>query len=597
VNLALLQEAVQWLQTGRAEEAEARLSAFLTSAPGHAEALHLRGLARSRLGRFDEGEADLLAAAAVHDQAHAVLGNLGNLRRRAGRLEAAVEAYESALRKQPDFVDARVNLATTLKDAGRLEDARHAFEAALALQPAHPAALNGLGIVLTELGETDAAMQVFTQAVEGQGASVLPRINRGALLRGQNQPERSLTDLEQACQMSPRMAEAHFQRGHTLRTLGRVEEARDAYLQAAALAPLRTDIQFDLSGLLWEMGEGSGSTAVIDRVLAQQPDAGLFHTRARILLRTGQPEAALEASQRALDLDAGHIGARALRGELLGRLGQLPEGIADLEAALAATEGADFAIRHQLVEACLAAGRFEEAERTLDIVPPGPHLQKHVALQATVWRCLGDQRYTRLYDYDRLTAKRFIDTPPGFASLEDFNAALADSIARLHATRAQPLEQTLFGGTQSPGRLWDSDDPVINALAQALLSLAHQFVDSLPDEPDHPFLARKSPSLELTGAWSVRLKSGGGHVDHIHPAGWISASYYVQVPDSVLEGERAGWLRLGAPGIAGLDLPAERYILPEPGAAILFPSYMWHGVEPFQSDQERVTAPFDLLPA
>ena len=233
MNLALLQEAVQWLQTGRAEEAEARLSAFLASAPGHAEALHLRGLARGRLGRFEEGEADLLAAATVHDQAHAVLGNLGNLRRRAGRLEAAVEAYESALRKQPDFIDARVNLATTLKDAGRLEDARRAFEAALALQPAHPAALNGLGIVLTELGETGAAMQVFTQAIEGQGGSVLPRINRGALLRGQNLPERSLTDLEQACRMSPRMAEAHFQRGHTLRTLGRVAEARDAYLQAA----------------------------------------------------------------------------------------------------------------------------------------------------------------------------------------------------------------------------------------------------------------------------------------------------------------------------------------------------------------------------
>ena len=83
---------------------------------------------------------------------------------------------------------------------------------------------------------------------------------------------------------------------------------------------------------------------------------------------------------------------------------------------------------------------------------------------------------------------------------------------------------------------------------------------------------------------------------HIHPAGWISASYYVHVPETVLRGERAGWLRLGAPGLPGLDLPAERYICPEAGAAIFFPSYMWHGVEPFESEDVRVTAPFDLLP-
>ena len=210
---------------------------------------------------------------------------------------------------------------------------------------------------------------------------------------------------------------------------------------------------------------------------------------------------------------------------------------------------------------------------------------------------MDDVRYRYFYDYDRMTAKIRIETPPGFDSLDAFNAELADRLERLHATEAQPLEQTLFGGTQSPGRLWDTDDPVIGALGDALLKAASQFVAGLPDDPVHPFLRRKSADLELTGAWSVRLRSGGGHVDHIHPAGWISASYYVCVPQSVRDGERAGWLRLGASGVAGLELPAERYICPEPGHAIFFPSYMWHGVEPFESDEVRVTAPFDLVPA
>ncbi|WP_203294636.1 tetratricopeptide repeat protein [Maricaulis parjimensis] len=591
-----LQIAAQLLQQGRPEEAIARLDAILAQYPQEPEALHLRGLARGRAGQFEGALADFQAAAVRHSQPHAVLSNLGNLKRRAGDLEGALAAYEAALEKQPSFADARVNMGITLTDLRRFSEAAAAFEAVIRQQPGHTAALNGLGIVLTHQGDEDGALEAYSQCVSANSGVIMPRINRGALLRGRNQADASLADLEEACRLAPRLAEAHFQRGHTLRTLGQTEAAREAYRQAVSCAPQRADIHRDLAGLLWEMGEGEGSTAVLDQALAQQPTADLFHTRARVLMRTGRPEAALEAASEALALDARHADAKALRGEILGKLGDPGIAINEIRAALDMSDGKDFAIRHQLAEACLAAGRYDEAEQALDAVPPAEHLQKHVALQVTAWRCLGDERYKRFYDYDLLTAKRFIETPPGFQSLDAFNAELAARIEHLHSTRVQPIEQTLFGGTQSPGRLWDVDDPVIQALGTALLDMAKRFVSELPDDPDHPFLCRKSDQLKLTGAWSVRLTSGGGHVDHIHPAGWISASYYVQVPQAVAEGERAGWLRLGVPGVAGLELDAERYILPEAGSAILFPSYMWHGVEPFEADEVRVTAPFDLLP-
>lgn len=591
-----LQQAVQLMQAGRAGEAEAALSAVLERQPGEVEALHLRGLARGRLGRFAEGAADLEAAAARHPQPHAVLSNLGNLRRRAGDLEGAVAAYEAALEKAPDFVDARANLAITLSDLGRAEAAEAAFQAVLAVRPDHAGALNGLGNLRSRAGDAAGALEFYGRAVDANPQGALPRINRGSVLREQNRHAESLADLDAACRIAPGHAEAHYQRGHTLRTLGRSSEAREAYWQASRCAPLRADIHKDLAGLLWELGEGQGATAALDAVLARQPDPDLYYTKARVLLRTGYHEAALEALEAALAARPDHAPARAMRGEIRSKLGEGETGIRDLETALGQAGGADFEIRHQLVEACLSAGHVDKAVAALEADPPPAHLQKHVALQATAWRCAGDERYQRFYDYDRLTAKRFIETPPGFSSLAAFNAELAERIASLHRTEAQPIEQTLFGGTQSPGRLWDNDDPVIQALATALLQAAGRFVAELPDDPEHPFLARKSDRLTLTGAWSVRLRSGGGHVDHIHPAGWISASYYVQVPETVRAGERAGWLRLGAPGLPGLDLPAERYILPEAGSAIFFPSYMWHGVEPFQSDEVRVTAPFDLLP-
>ncbi|HEX7465481.1 MAG TPA: putative 2OG-Fe(II) oxygenase, partial [Usitatibacter sp.] len=31
----------------------------------------------------------------------------------------------------------------------------------------------------------------------------------------------------------------------------------------------------------------------------------------------------------------------------------------------------------------------------------------------------------------------------------------------------------------------------------------------------------------ISGAWSVRLRSGGFHTAHVHPEGWISSACYI----------------------------------------------------------------------
>tara|TARA_R110000868_G_scaffold207020_3_gene456021 strand:- start:332 stop:2134 length:1803 start_codon:yes stop_codon:yes gene_type:complete len=596
---ASLQSAVQWLQRGDPLRAETELSEVLRHNPSDVEALHLRAMARGRLGHTELAIADFEAAAARHPQRQAVLNNLANLYRRVGRQEEAIATYRHALQVQPDYADAGSNLALTLAEAGEVAEAALAFEAVLARHPDHMASLNGLGNVRIVQEDFPAALTAFDRALDIQPNAVFVLVNRGCLYRTLERPAEAMRDLDQAVRLAPQSPDAQFQRANTLRNLGQFDAARAGYVDALRAAPLRADIHRNYASLAWEMGDGARATDLLNTVLRQQPDASLYIVLAEILMRSGPAAPAEEAASRAVALDPRNLRALSLRGELRGRLGRVDEGLADLRLAFANGQGraaaGGFAIRHQLVEALLPAGQVEEAMDLLEVEPPAEHLQKHVALRATAWRVNGDVRYRQYYDYDRFTAKRLIETPPGYASLEAFNTALGAEIERLHRTQAQPLDQTLFGGTQSAGRLWDQDSPVIRDLARALEAAAVAFVATLPDDEQHPFLRRKAGELKLTGAWSVRLRSGGGHVDHIHPAGWISASYYVAVPESVMAGDRAGWLRLGASGVAGLELPAERYIRPEPGYAVFFPSYMWHGVEPFTSDEIRVTAPFDLI--
>ena len=119
--------------------------------------------------------------------------------------------------------------------------------------------------------------------------------------------------------------------------------------------------------------------------------------------------------------------------------------------------------------------------------------------------------------------------------------------------------------------------------------------------PD-PFRSRNSGRFNITGAWSIRLASGGYHTDHVHPRGWLSGVCYVDVPAEIRDADpkvaRPGWLRLGQPGIRTQPLlTPDLFVKPNPGALVLFPAYVWHGVEAFESPSARLTVAFDALPA
>lgn len=85
----------------------------------------------------------------------------------------------------------------------------------------------------------------------------------------------------------------------------------------------------------------------------------------------------------------------------------------------------------------------------------------------------------------------------------------------------------------------------------------------------------------------------------MHPSGYISGVYYVQVPSEVAAGDgEAGCLYF-----TDKDRPAAEaqqhalgIVRPQTGAMLLFPSYFWHGVVPFQGVSERICVAFDVIP-
>jgi len=242
-------------------------------------------------------------------------------------------------------------------------------------------------------------------------------------------------------------------------------------------------------------------------------------------------------------------------------------------------------------EALLAVGRIEEADGAAEsLVKALPNNQYALALQATAWRIRGDRRYKQLCDYDSMVSTQKLALP-----LDE----LARELEGLHAFESHPLQQSVRGGSQLHIQAPELARPLIALLFESIAAAVQRHIAQLGKGSD-PLRARNNGRFGFTGAWSVRLKSGGHHADHVHPNGWISSACYIALPPGVgtREDDRSGWLRLGKPPIPTLPaLEAEHYVRPEPGMLVLFPAYMWHGVEPFASDSPRLSVAFDVVPA
>jgi hypothetical protein len=214
-------------------------------------------------------------------------------------------------------------------------------------------------------------------------------------------------------------------------------------------------------------------------------------------------------------------------------------------------------------------------------------------------RMMEDGRDEALNGYDSLVRSFDLEPPEGFSDMASFNAELNASLDCIHPRSGELIDQSLRGGTQTPGHLFPAGLSLVSKLKQRIDEAVARYIAELDENPAHPLLSRRSKSFGYSGSWSSRLHDSGFHVNHIHPDGWISSCYYVSLPAIVADGGgMQGWIKFGEPALdLTLKHPIRRTIQPVPGRLVLFPSYMWHGTVPFQDKAARTTIAFDVVPA
>jgi hypothetical protein len=209
---------------------------------------------------------------------------------------------------------------------------------------------------------------------------------------------------------------------------------------------------------------------------------------------------------------------------------------------------------------------------------------------------MGDERDEVLNGYEDFIRVFDLEPPAGYSDMKSFNAELLDCLKPMHPPVREYLRQSLRGGTQTRDDLFGAGHPLVEKLQIRIKEAVGRYIADLETDNDHPFLSRRQNGFRFTGSWSSCLRDGGFHINHLHPGGWISSCYYIDLPEVVKdETGRQGWIKFGEPSFE-VGLPVRRAIQPAVGRLVLFPSYMWHGTVPFHDNRARTTIAFDILP-
>lgn len=577
--------------------AESECRAIIAAGPQNADASHLLGLVLRRSGRLPEAEELLRHSIGIEPRRAEFRINLGNLLRATGRLRDAEAEYRVALDIDPASRSARLALARTLAEGGAHAASESEARRLLHQDPTDAESWVVLGISQRAREQYADAESSYRRALQLRPDYAVARHNLGALLGQLRRAEESLHELDRAAALGIAGRELHFNRGRALMELGRLDEADAALDTALRQAPQDVESHLLLAKLRFMRGEEDFARSL---AAASPRHPQLRAVLADLLRLAGRLEEAEALLRQILATDGWSPSTAVGLAVVLQEQDRIAQALPFARAAVAARpDDSDFA--EALIALLLQAGEPAEARALVGRERARHPLdQRWLAHEATAARLAGDTRYQALYDYERLVRPFDLAPPDGYPSIEAFNAALIDRLGELHGQgfRTHPLHQSLRGGTQTSQSLLADADPRIKAFLAALQEPLAEYRRALGDDQGHPLSARNSGPTRLAGCWSVRLKRGGFHVNHVHPEGWLSSAYYVDVPAEVEDpAAKSGWIKFGEPRFPTPGAGPAHFVQPRAGRLVLFPSYMWHGTTPIHGDEPRLTIAFDAVPA
>ncbi len=154
-----------------------------------------------------------------------------------------------------------------------------------------------------------------------------------------------------------------------------------------------------------------------------------------------------------------------------------------------------------------------------------------------------------------------------------------------------------INGEQTTGNIFTREGQLLNKLKMFFINSINDYKEQYKSSENLIF--KNFPKDINLWGWSTKFDKGSGHhFSHIHPQGWVSGSFYLNVPNDI-ESHEAN-IQFDVQGqlpIFNKETKIEKKnIIPEVGKLLIFPSSLYHSTTPFLSKESyRQSLNFDLV--
>ena len=374
--------------------------------------------------------------------------------------------------------------------------------------------------------------------------------------------------------------------GH--RYSGNIEEAKKIYESLLKLNPKNFLLNTNLGNLYTSIGKINNAIECFENALSIQPDhPGTLEAIGIAYQDVGKLEDAILSFRKAIHADENHQGSRYHLARILVRQNLYEEAIEHFNKTdHGLSKSHQLECIYYLGDRNLFFQKYETLIENKKINPLMASLGSHAAIR-----------------YGIPDVNPFCSSPMNFIEKikvdenDGFDQVLIDKIINYHKGnendfKSQPL---LKNGEQSSGNLFLIKLDFIQSLKKIILQKVSKYRD-IYQKSDEGFIKNWPENFTLYG-WLVAIKTGGHLAAHIHKEGWLSGSLYFKLPKKPNSNE--GNIAFS---IDGANYPKDgkefstQIVEIEKGDLVMFPSSLFHNTIPFNSDEERVSFAFDIIP-
>ncbi|MBI3298299.1 MAG: SpoIID/LytB domain-containing protein [Elusimicrobia bacterium] len=189
----------------------------------------------------------------------------------AGKGPEAIKAYQSALRRKPDLLEAWINGAVVWDSIGEPAKAAAWYRRTLKESPESHAVRAELGELELRRGRLGEARAELDKALAARPADPLALVARGRVALALNRPAAAETFLLRAVEVAPKLPIAWFWLGHVREEAGEHAKAIAAFDRAASADSYFTAARFRLARSLSRVNRVHEALAELDKLLSNDP--------------------------------------------------------------------------------------------------------------------------------------------------------------------------------------------------------------------------------------------------------------------------------------------------------------------------------------